>query len=191
MKRDPIEGLTGELRAARERVASLQLAMCAEHLAARPSPGEWSVRECIAHLNLTSRAYLPLLGSVAETLRAEGAVARRPPRRDFVGWMLCRVIEPPARHRTRTATAFEPSDAGATGTAFEEFAELQDALIAFVAATKALPLDRARVRSPFDSQLRYNAWSALRIIAAHQRRHLAQADAVLGRVRLQSAPSEK
>jgi len=29
-----------------------------------------------------------------------------------------------------------------------------------------------RIRSPFDARIRYSAWSALRILPAHQRRHL-------------------
>jgi hypothetical protein len=34
--------------------------------------------------------------------------------------------------------------------------------------------------SPFDSRVRYNLFSAFRIIAAHQRRHLWQAEQAIG-----------
>jgi hypothetical protein len=39
-----------------------------------------------------------------------------------------------------------------------------------------IPYRRLRIRSPFDSRLRYNLYSCLTIIPAHQRRHLAQAE---------------
>jgi hypothetical protein len=183
VKADPIDALIDELRDAEYRVSTLSGTVDERALAVRPSAEEWSAADCVAHLNLTTRAYLPLLLAAAETLRRGGAIAKRPPRRDFVGWMLCRVIEPPARQRTRTAAAFVPDGSPAVEHVLTDFSELQEALIAFVNGARDLALDRARLQSPFDSRMRYNAWSALKILAAHQRRHLAQAARAIERVK--------
>jgi hypothetical protein len=54
----------------------------------RPAPGRWSVAECIAHLNLTSTAFLQLLRPALDEARRSG---HRPPsryRRDPLGWIL-------------------------------------------------------------------------------------------------------
>lgn len=183
MNPDPIDALIEELRDAGDRLSTLSSSADERSLATRPAVEEWSAVDCIAHLNLTTRAYLPLLQAASESLRQGGAFAKRPPRRDFVGWMLCRVIEPPARQRTRTGAAFVPAESPAIEPVLTEFTELQEALIAFVAGARDLALDRARVRSPFDSRMRYNAWSALKILAAHERRHLAQAARAIDRVK--------
>jgi hypothetical protein len=185
--RDPVDGLIDELRNTEDRLTTLSGAVEERVLATRPSAEEWSAAECIAHLNLTTRAYLPLLQAAAESLRRGGAIAKRPPRRDFVGWMLCRVLEPPARQRTRTTAAFIPDGSPDVGSALTGFEELQEALIAFVDGARDLAFDRARVQSPFDRRMRYNAWSALKILAAHQRRHLAQAASAIEQVKERNA----
>ncbi|MHB0968218.1 MAG: DinB family protein [Thermoanaerobaculia bacterium] len=183
MAPDPIDALIDELRDAVSRLSTLSGSVDELALVTRPSAEEWSAAECIEHLNLTTRAYLPLLQAAVESLRHGGAFAKRPPRRDFVGWMLCRVIEPPARQRSRTAAAFIPDASPVVEHVVNDFRELQDALIALVAGARDLALDRARVQSPFDSRMRYNAWSAFKILAAHQRRHLAQAVRAIERLK--------
>src|SRR5215207_10068098 len=60
-----------------------------EQWATRSDPARWSVAECIAHLNLTSRAYIPLLRAAFREHPASPAAAT-PQRygRDPVGWLI-------------------------------------------------------------------------------------------------------
>ena len=46
-----------------------------------------------------------------------------------------------------------------------------------------LDITRIRVTSPFNTSLRYSAYSALHILAAHERRHLWQAENVREQLR--------
>jgi len=57
----------------------------------RPSPHSWSAAECVAHLNLTSAAYLPILRTALEEARAINEPAPRHFRRTFAGFPLMRV----------------------------------------------------------------------------------------------------
>jgi uncharacterized damage-inducible protein DinB len=45
---------------------------------ARPSSQSWSMAECLAHLNLTTEAYLPL---IREAIARGRATSRKPPAR--------------------------------------------------------------------------------------------------------------
>jgi len=54
----------------------------------------------------------------------------------------------------------------------------QDRVQDLMGRSEGKPLDRARIISPFNASVRYSAYSALRILAAHQRRHLWQATRV-------------
>ena len=44
--------------------------------------------------------------------------------------------------------------------------------MAAVRQARGLVIDRVEMTSPFDRRVRYNLYSGLRAVAAHQRRHL-------------------
>lgn len=169
------DAVIGQLRECTERAAALRAGAYPAKLARRPAENSWSAVECVEHLSRTTEAFLPLLAAASDDLRRRGAAARRPPRRDFVGWMLARTLEPPARMRARTPAPFEPSAIADPLAAFTRFDDLQQKLENVIDAARGLPLDKVKVNSPFDRRIRYNAWSALHVIASHQRRHLEQA----------------
>lgn len=162
-----LEALASELAEARDRIHRLPR----ERWQQRPAPERWSAGEHVVHLTLTTRAFLPLL---EEALRNAPA-GSGPYRRDFIGWMLGRVIEPPARMKVKTTAPFEPPQADRE-TALRDFDASQEELSAFLRKAAGRALDRVKVVSPFDGRVRYNVWSALRILAAHQRRHLRLAE---------------
>ena len=145
-----------------------------------PAPGRWSPAECVAHLNLTTRAMLPLLH--------EGLVrARRSPigrplryRRDLVGWLIWKLIAPANGLRTRTVRAFVPSGDEPPDDVMAEFSRLQADVIAWVQEAEGLPLDRVTVRSPFDKRVKCNLYAALTLIPRHQQRHALQAERAAG-----------
>lgn len=170
-----LRDLIGELEAARERAHRLAAGLPPETWSRRPQPERWSIAEQIAHLSLTSRAYLPLIEGALEQARERGLSGEGPFRRDFLGWLLGRMMEPPVRLRVKTAAPFVPPvpQAGATpAEALADFDRLQDELIAAVRQARGLAVDRVEITSPFDSRVRYSLWSGLRAMTAHQRRHL-------------------
>lgn len=59
------------------------------------------------------------------------------------------------------------------------FDTLQEQLRARIVDADGLDLGRLRVVSPFNTRLTYNLYACLRIIPAHQRLHLRQADEVI------------
>ena len=76
---------------------------------ARADPDRWSAGECVAHLNLTAIAFLPLIRTALAEAAAIGGGAPARFRRDPTGWMLWRTAGPPVRFRVRTAAQFVPT----------------------------------------------------------------------------------
>ena len=144
----------------------------------RAQPERWSVAECIAHLNLTSRAFIPLLRAAIGGAAHHDSGSGYRYRRDFIGWLLYANAGPPVRVRTKTTAAFVPSGASSRAELFETFLELQDELYDLVRAAEGRRVDRVNIVSPFDARVRYSAWSALTILPRHQHRHLWQAEQV-------------
>lgn len=146
----------------------------------RPAEGKWSVARCIAHLNMTSSAYLPVLRAAFKDAHARGLIAKDPSYElDFWGWLLVKSIEPPPRFRMKTPDAFVPPTIDPKDKVLREFDTLQGELIALLDEGADLPLAKIKIVSPFNARLKYHTYSALRVIPSHQRRHLWQAERVL------------
>jgi len=143
--------------------------------------GGWSAAQCLEHLNLTGEALLPRVEDGLERARSLAANGMRGrPRRDLVGWLLTLGSGPRVWWRLRTPAAFAPApDLDPDGT-LDRFRRLQDRWLEVVEAAAGLPLDRVKIRSPFDARLSYNLFSALELAAVHQERHLIQAERALG-----------
>jgi hypothetical protein len=171
-----LERIVQELEAARARAHAVAARLTEEGWRRRPAPGQWSVAECLIHLNLTSDAFLPLIREAIVTGRERHLVGVGPFRRDPVGWFIYRMAEPPVRFPVRTTAAFVPGGAEPKARVLDAFDALQARLVGSVRDADGLDLGRLRVQSPFDSRLRYNLYSCFTIIPAHQRQHLAQAE---------------
>jgi hypothetical protein len=168
-----------DFTAAQERLRRLAAAVPESLWAMRHDPARWSVGECVAHLNLTAEAYLPLIRRGIAEGRAFGHPTTARFRRDFVGWLLWRAAGPPVRHRIRTTAQFDPSGHQPRAVTLDTFDRLQAEQVRSVQEADGLPLSRIRITSPFDARLRYSLFSCLTILPRHQQRHLWQAEQVL------------
>src|SRR5262245_49657100 len=180
MPRAPqLERIQAELAAARRRARAIAGPLTDELWGTRPSAGEWSVAECIVHLNLTSRAFLPLIRDAIARGRGAKLFGAPPYRRDLAGWFVSWITEPPIRLRIKTTDPFVPAGVEPKNATLDAFDALGAELAACVAEADGLDLGRLRIRSPFDARLAYNLYSCFRIIPAHQRLHLSQAERVV------------
>jgi len=95
---------------------------------------------------------------------------------DWLGATLRWFLEPPVRSRVKAAARFVPRAVRAKAETLAEFTSLQQKLLDVLHDARDLDLAGIRVVSPFDRRVKYNLYSAFRIIAAHERRHLWQAE---------------
>jgi len=170
-----IAELVAEFRALAREAQSIFASRSEDELSTRPANLGWSAAECLAHLGLTSRAFLPVVRLAAEQARVRGDLAPGPYRMDFVGRLLKMSLEPPGRLRVRTRAEFVPRDVGPTARVLESFLKTQEEMISAMEAADGVRLDVVKITSPFDARVRYNLFSAFHVLAAHQRRHLLQA----------------
>src|SRR6266567_4322837 len=141
-----------EYRSAQARLHDLVRAVPDEQWSKRSDPARWSVAECVAHLNITSLAYVPLLQHAVSRARM---LERRSPsryRRDPIGWLLWATMGPPVRFRIKTIARFLPSSVAAPELVVQEFDRLQAAQLDCLAQADGLPLSQVRVTSPFNAR---------------------------------------
>ena len=176
--------ISEEFDAASIRLHRLVDGIPPERGALRNESEKWSVAECVAHLNLTGGAYVPLIRAGLDSAAKLGVGARSRYRRDPVGWLLSVAMGPLPRlgrfqlGKVRTSMDFEPGPGPEYQRTMNEFDRLQREQVRLVLAADGLPIDRVRINSPFDPRLRYNLYSALCLLPRHQERHIAQAASV-------------
>ena len=182
-----LESVEQELNEATDRARQLVGSTEARLFTVRPDPSSWSASECISHLNIATETFLPVLRAAVEEARKRDLRAKREPSMDWLGWFLRWMMEPPVRSRMRTTAPFVPRAVRARAESIAEFIALQGRLIAILKQGTEIGLDRVKIVSPFDKRVKYNLFSAFRILAAHQRRHLWQAEQAVAELRRRQA----
>ena len=167
---------------ARERLRQICAGVTDEVWAAGSIEGGWSIAECVVHLNLTTDAYLPKIDDAITEGQRRGLAGSGPFSRGLMGALLIWWLEPPYKRGTKTAPAFAPSDVPTMAETLEMFDQRQQQLQIRVDRASGLALDKLKVVSAFDGRITYNLYATLAILAAHQRRHLWQAEQVRAQV---------
>ena len=141
----------------------------------KPGPNNWSIAECLEHMNATARSYLPSIDEgIADAIR-NGAYAEGPFHYNLIGRLFSHVMEPPARLRMRTSLDKEPGPQRPKRETLAGFRAYQVQYVDRLRQANGIDLSRARVRSPLASWIRIPLGSAFASMAAHERRHLWQA----------------
>jgi hypothetical protein len=145
----------------------------------QPAPGSWSVAECIEHLNITARHYLPRLDEgIAEATR-RGLYGDGPFTHDLIGKFFVRTMEPPARFRIKAPTTFRPGPQRSRSEIMAAFRAYQVQFVDRLRQASGLDLRRAKVHSPAVAWIKVSLNSGFALMCAHERRHLWQAQRVI------------
>ena len=144
-----------------------------------PAPDRWSVAQCIDHLNATAREYLPRLDDgIAEAIR-RGLYRPGPYTYTWTGRLLVYLFGPESGVRAKAPKAFIPPASRPRQDIMAAFRAYQVQYIDRLRQANGLDLGRARVTSPVSRWIRMSLGSGFALMAAHERRHLAQARRVL------------
>ena len=172
-----------EFRREFERLAAEADALVAplseEQFIWQPSPGSWSVAQCLDHLNVTARMYLPRLDEgIAEAMR-RGLYGEGPFAHDFIGKLFVRTMEPPPRLKVKAPATFHPASQRSRAEIMAAFRAYQVQFVDRLRQASGLDLRRAKVMSPASTWIKMSLNSGFALMAAHERRHLWQAQQVL------------
>jgi hypothetical protein len=137
----------------------------------------WSVAQCLDHLAQTTNAFVPAISTVIA--RAPRLATTRALATGAFTQLFIRNLEPPYRLRFTVPAGLVPrqSDFKCAWGAFEDSQAQLAKTLGWSAASFAI--DQLRIKSPVYGLLSYNVCGALRMLTAHQRRHLWQIDQLL------------
>jgi hypothetical protein len=145
----------------------------------KPSPDQWSVAQCFDHLITTNRGYFPQFDQVIKGEKITTLWQRAPFLPGFFGGLLIRAVSPEAKRKLKAPIKFQPSTSDIDPQIVNKFLAHQQEVIGKVEAMGQKNIDRIVIYSPATNLVIYSALDACRIIVAHERRHLIQAQRVM------------
>lgn len=140
-----------------------------------PASARWSIAQCLVHLVIMGRRYLPILDETIDNARADYLLSRGPFRYGFMEKWIVRATEPPPGIRLRTPASTRPPDDQPLAGVVANFLLMQDELRQRLYAAKGIDLARAKTTLPFVKSLKMGLGPCFAFLIAHERRHLWQA----------------
>ena len=145
-------------------------------LLTRIEPQSWCVVECLDHLTQTTRAFLPAIAKAVAA--APKLKADRRLRTGILPSLFIRNLNPPYRFRYKVLPQLAPQCPDSAA-AWASFIDSQSELLAILSSTAGLAIDQVRIKSPVYGRMTYNIFGALRMLVAHQSRHIWQMRQIL------------
>ena len=146
----------------------------------QPAPEKWSAAECLSHLVEFGNIYADVLSQGiirAKIGQVTGPTIFRP--RFFWRWII-RFFKPPYKIKLKTIQSFKPQngDRQSVEKVMDLFCQLQERFIDQVSHSreKGIDLSATKVSHPVLSFLKMTLSECLAVAAAHQHRHLWQAE---------------
>jgi hypothetical protein len=179
-----LEAFRAQFEALSAEAAALVGPLSDAQFAWSPAPGVWSVGQCIEHLNVTARAYLPSLDQgIASAIRS-GVYGTGPFTYNVLGRLIVRSMEPPPLWRLKAPAIFTPPAAQPQRTRSEIMAGFRGYQVQYIDRLRqanGVDLAKARVVSPANRLLHISLGSGFALQIAHERRHLWQAQQLVAR----------
>ena len=145
----------------------------------RPRGGEgWSIAECLDHLGVMNVVYGTAIRSGIEAARARGSTRQGTAKPGFIGGKFVQSMEPPVKQRLRAPRQSKPAPAKERHRILEGYRAGHDLVRQLLVDAATIDANRARFKNPFLPLVRFSIATGLFVIAAHDRRHLWQAEQV-------------
>jgi hypothetical protein len=139
----------------------------------RPSPTQWSISECLAHLNVVDGLDVPPIRDAIQGGRAAGLTGKGPFHYGFLSRSFVRFSEPPVKLKFRAPKVYRPLSDQPKDKVVSAFIAIHDQLLELILKANGLDLARIRVGSPFP-YVTFSLGQRFALLAAHDRRHLRQ-----------------
>jgi hypothetical protein len=141
----------------------------------RPSPKQWSISECLAHLNVLDGLDVPAVRDAIEGGRAAGLTGKGPFRYGFLSRSFVRLSEPPVKLKFKAPKVYRPPSDQPKDKVIGEFVAIHDQLLELVSKSNGLDLERIKVGTIPFQHIKFSLGQRFALLAAHDRRHLRQA----------------
>ena len=146
----------------------------------RPAPDRWSIAQCVVHLNVSGDLYAARMEAAIRKARADGMVGSGPFQYGPVSRWMLRAVDPANARKLKSPGKFVPSTTAnyVVRHVLDAFHQAGARWERCLTDANGLDLARVKVRSPALPLMHFSLGTLFAIQAAHETRHLLQAQAV-------------
>ncbi|HWB86508.1 MAG TPA: DinB family protein [Bryobacteraceae bacterium] len=141
----------------------------------RPAEDRWSIEECLAHLIIVGQRELKEIERAVDDAIEKGLTGSGPFSYGFLERTILNKTEPPLGHQYKSPRRFLPLHGQPLTAVIPTFRHLQRQLAQQAERANGLDLARVKVATPILRFMKFGLGFTFAQIAAHERRHLAQA----------------
>lgn len=145
----------------------------------KPGAEIWSVAQCLEHVLIVNRAMLKPLHAIAQGRKQPKLLERVPLLPKLVAWMMAKSMSPQSTQKFKAPVAMTPSASTLDAQIVKEYGAHQRELMSCFQALDKSDLVSVVMVSPLMNLMTYSVLDACRIIVAHERRHMAQAQRII------------
>jgi DinB superfamily len=171
--------LISEFTESDARAEAVARTLSGEELNWKPRPEAWSIGQCLEHLTNGNDLYLDAIEAALTRNLAGGSVPEITPGW-FGRWFIRAYMEP----STKTTRATAPKKIAPPSTidldVVDRFVRGNERVRAIIRRASDYDVNRVRFTNPFVPVIRFTVGTGFAILAAHERRHLLQAERVRG-----------
>ena len=149
----------------------------------RPGPGEWSVEECLSHLISVGAAQAEVMEQAIAAARTKGITGTGPFEYPALERIIIRESDAPVRHALPAPKRFQPIHGQPVTAVLPTFLHIQRQFTQMMQRADGLDLRRVRVPVPQTRLIKFSLGGTIEVVAAHERRHMAQARRALARIK--------
>jgi len=172
---DDLVDLLRQLDAVDADTANLLEGLTEDQFHWSPTSSRWSIAQCLVHLVIVARRYLPIVDECIDRTRPLDQPRRGPFRHNLFERWIVRITEPPPSIRLRTPASARPPDDQPLPGVVANFLAVQEELRKRVRAANGVDLAHPKLAAPFSRGFRIGLGAFMAFIVAHERRHLWQA----------------
>ncbi len=141
----------------------------------RPSPADWSIEECLAHLTMVGQWELLAIERAIDHGKERGITGQGPFEYGAIDRFIVHQTEPPVRNPMPAPRHFVPLHGQPVTAVLPTFLHVQSQILIQLTRADGLDLRRVKVATPISRFLKMSLGAMFAQIAAHERRHLDQA----------------
>ena len=174
-----LQDLLDQIDASDRTGAALAAGVTDEQFHWRPLEGRrWSIAQCLDHLGIMNRHYSAAVRRGIEDGQRRNLRYAGPGRPTFLGRRFIASFEPPARMKLKTPKVALPPFDKIRDAVMRNYHESHDLVRRLIVDAAEVDVNRATFQNPFIPLVRMRVATGLGILAAHDRRHLWQAEQV-------------
>ena len=145
----------------------------------RPDETRWGVAQCFDHLLSANRLMLQAARAALDHAQPRTIWQRLPVLPGLFGRLMIRSLTPTATRKLPAPAAARPIFTEIPADVVHRFADQQREAAAWMDRLDAAEVERTIMASPFIRVITYSVLDACRLMAAHDRRHMQQAQRVM------------